>query len=444
MHQCRYCEFLYEEPVSPCKKCGKWNSMIKVIPGTTPGVNLAVSINSGTVEEEERVSTGLTEFDRVLGVSESGTGLVIQSVVLLSGDPGIGKSTILLQTCANVAQDADVLYVTGEESVSAVRSRAIRVSSKQDRLYILAESDFGKIEAEIKRLKPRIVVIDSVQTMLVPDTNGAAGSVTQLRAIGPLVTELAKRYKCGILLVGHVTKDGELAGPQTLAHAVDATIEFSGEKGESTRILRSTKNRHGSTLEIGVLEMHGGGIRDVENPSAHFLRQRHKGEPGNVVTAVCGKEGTRAMLVEIQVLLGPEAPRRQIIAMGIEAVRIQKVVAILDRKCGIEVGDHELFVNVTGGVEAQEPAMDLAIAIAIASEIWQKSTADDVLVFGEMGLNGEIRDTRQSQVRIAEAVSMGFHRAITPPLDELVVDEIEMVRCRTIKDALNAVFDREK
>lgn len=353
---------------------------------------------------------GMPELDRVLG-----GGLVPGSLTLLGGDPGIGKSTLVLQALALLTTAKHrVLYVSGEESAAQVRARATRLGvPDSDRLYLLTENAVAPVLQAIKQLAPRVCVIDSIQTLYVSDIASAPGTVSQLREATAQMLFATKATELSTILIGHVTKDGSIAGPKTLEHMVDTVLYFEGERGHQFRILRAVKNRFGSTNEIGVFEMTGEGLQQVSNPSALFLAERPKGAAGSVVLVPL--EGTRPVLVELQALVthsGLANPRRTVI--GVDSSRVSLLVAVLERIVGLSLGDHDVFVNVAGGLKVAEPASDLGIVTAIASSFQNRPLPDRTVVIGEVGLTGEVRAVSGLEVRLAEAQKLGFTRAIVP------------------------------
>jgi len=449
MYQCSKCRKTFMERAAQCK-CGAWNSHKEV--DLTPGPQLvggqendetvAAPITSLDVIRDRRYSTGLIELNRVLGGDEHSSGLVYPSVVLLSGEPGIGKSTLVLQAAANVARLGHrVLYATGEESRSAVTARAQRLNAKDDNLFLVADSVLGRIEQQAKEVMPRLIILDSVQTMTLPEIEAEAGSVSQVKGVGNYLPKMARTFDASILLIGHVTKEGGVAGPKTLEHLVDATLHFEGEQGRSLRMLRTHKNRFGSTMEVGLFEMAPDGLVDIESPSAHLLAQRRLGQPGSGITAMCGQNSRRAMLVEVQALVGLEAQRLQLVATGIDTQRVQMLLAVLDRKARLSVGNKQLFVNVVGGMTIDEPAADLAMTLTLASAVANCPLPEDLVAFGELGLSGELRDTTQAVLRLKEAAKMGFKRALVPPFKGLDdVSGIELVRAETLTDAIEVAL----
>ncbi|MBN4016562.1 DNA repair protein RadA [Rhodospirillaceae bacterium AH-315-P19] len=407
-----------------CDSCGAWNTLIEEAPreqapgglgkgGTRGGRNARAPINfvglKGSDRPVPRLKTNLEEFDRVCG-----SGLVAGSALLVGGDPGIGKSTLLLQVAAAVADKARVAYISGEESIDQLRLRAARLGLVGAQVGLAAATSLRDILASLDVAGgPNLVVIDSIQTMYVDSLDSAPGTVAQVRASAQELIRLAKRRKITILLVGHVTKEGMIAGPRVLEHMVDTVLYFEGERGHQFRILRAVKNRFGPTNEIGVFEMTDAGLMQVSNPSALFLSER----PGNVSGAVvfAGMEGTRPMLVEIQALVAPSSfgtPRRAVV--GWDGGRLAMILAVLETRCGLTLGSHDVYLNVAGGLRIAEPAADLAVAAALVSAFRDIPFPQDAVTFGEIGLSGEIRAVSQSDARVKEAAKLGFVEAFLP------------------------------
>ncbi len=368
-----------------------------------------VSITSVALDENKRLTTGFVELDRVLG-----GGIVQGELILMGGDPGIGKSTLLLQVCKNVSDlGKKVLYVSGEESLSQIKIRADRMGTFSDSLSLLAETEIEVIENTVHEFSPDLVIIDSIQTMYRDDVDSAPGSVSQVRESTNALLQLAKGESVPIFIVGHVTKEGVVAGPRMLEHMVDTVLYFEGDKYASYRILRSVKNRFGSTNEVGVFEMTGKGLSQVQNPSEFMLKGRPKGAPGSVVS--CMMEGTRPILVEIQALLnrtGFGTPRRT--AVGIDYNRVNLLMAVMEKRLGTQIGDYDAYVNIAGGMKVSEPAIDLALVLAMLSSFKNIAVPSDVIVFGEVGLSGEIRAVPNVTQRVKEAGKLGFSRCILP------------------------------
>lgn len=393
-------------------------------------------------DEGCRLITGIAEVDRVLG-----GGLVDGSAILVGGDPGIGKSTLLLQVLNNLAaKNYRVLYVSGEESARQIRLRGNRLGALSKNLLILVEISLENIMKQIKELKPKVVVIDSIQTIYSSTLSSAPGSVGQVREASERLILLSKKTGVPVLLIGHVTKDGSIAGPKVLEHMVDTVLYFEGDSGHAYRIIRSMKNRFGPTNEIGVFEMRDNGLEEVQNPSTFFLSERPEAVPGSVV--VPSLEGTRPILVEIQALVSPTAfgmPRRT--AIGVDHNRVSLLVAVLDKICNLHLGNHDIFINVAGGVRVDEPAVDLGVVSAMASSFLDRSIDTKTVVFGEVGLTGEVRGISQIETRIKEAARMGFNRCIFPKttfheqrLDAINTPKIKLIRIGNLRELLGNLF----
>ncbi len=415
---CQVCGATSPRWLGRCIACRAWDSLVEEARKAGKGSGMSSStrrpgaaspISEVPADREERLPTGIGELDRVLG-----GGAVLGGATLLGGDPGVGKSTLLMQALSGIASTgARALYVSGEESAGQTASRARRLGAVQDTLFVLAESDLDAVLSAIAEVKPAAIVLDSVQTVRSPSLESAAGTVSQLREIAFRLVELCKAKNIAAFLVGHVTKDGTLAGPKVLEHLVDTVLAFEGERGQAFRSLRAQKNRFGSATEVGVFEMTQDGMREVKNPSALFLAERPKGASGSAICATC--EGSRPMLVEVQALVSPfvhGAPRRT--ANGVEPSRLAMILAVLERKAGFALGGCDVFVNVAGGVRVDEPAMDLAVALALASSLRDRPVPPDLVAFGEVGLAGEVRSVSRASARLGEAESMGFSRAVVP------------------------------
>jgi DNA repair protein RadA/Sms len=363
-------------------------------------------INEISATEEDRVKTGIKEFDRVLG-----GGIMPGSVILLGGDPGIGKSTLAMQAAANIS--SNVLYVTGEESPKQIKLRALRLKIKSDNFFILAETNLNNILSSIKEADPSVVVIDSIQTMHSEQFDNSPGTVTQIRECTSLLMEEAKKGHFAVILIGHVTKEGIIAGPKVLEHIVDTVLQFEGESNHSFRILRSQKNRFGSTNEIGIFEMHENGLAEVKNPSELFLSDREKNVSGSAITA--SVEGTRPILLEVQALVTPSNygnPQR--VTTGFDSRRLSILLAVLEKRANLRLSANNVFLNVAGGVRIMEPAVDLAVCCSIASSLLDKIIDNKSVMIGEVGLGGEIRSVGNIEKRIQEAEKLGFKRIFIP------------------------------
>ena len=414
---CQSCA--YESPrwIGKCPNCGEWNSFVEEIASPAPrsrqsklisSASAPVSIADVNVAPEPRITTRIPEFDRVLG-----GGIVPGSVVLVVGDPGIGKSTLMMQM-ASALKTQLVLYITGEESVNQIKLRAERLDSKpSNNLLLLAETNLQVIEALIGKADPDLVIVDSIQTMFRPDLESAPGTVSQVREATAMFMRFAKVREIPVILVGHVTKEGVIAGPKVVEHMVDTVIQFEGDRHYSYRILRAVKNRFGSTDEIGIFEMHDGGLREVENPSAVFLAERKPGVSGS--TVVASMEGTRPLLVEVQALVAPTSygvPQRS--STGFDPRRLQMLLAVIEKRVGLHIGQYDVFVNVAGGVRIEEPAVDLGMALSIVSSLRDVPVDPQAVVVGEIGLGGEIRTISQIEKRLAETKKLGFKKLVLP------------------------------
>ncbi|MHA3224421.1 DNA repair protein RadA [Globicatella sulfidifaciens] len=452
MYECMACGYESPKWLGKCPECGAWNQMEEQIVHPTvvqrastasnrTGDNYyAKKLNEIQYINEARVNTDFSEFDRVLG-----GGVVTGSLVLIGGDPGIGKSTLLLQVSLQLAnKNQKILYVSGEESLSQIKMRAERLSMNSDNFYLYSETDLTVIANEISRLSPDMVIIDSIQTMTLPDHNGVAGSVSQLRETTNILMRIAKDNQIAIFIVGHVTKEGNIAGPRMLEHMVDSVLYFEGEKYNRFRILRAVKNRFGSTNEIGVFEMLDVGLTEVNNPSELFLEERLVGATGS--TVVPSLEGTRTILAEVQSLMTPTVfGNAKRTASGIDYQRVSLLLAVMEKHCGLMVQNQDAFFKTTGGVKLDEPAIDLAIAVSIASSYWNKPTNIDDCFVGEIGLTGEIRRVTQIKERISEANKLGFKRIFIPKNNQPPNDTqlaIEIIPVSTIKQALMKIFPK--
>lgn len=442
---CQECGTESPKYLGKCPSCGKWNTFVeeKIAQETdtrsrvslSRQVSKAQTIKDVKIEQTGRVKTDLNEFNRVLG-----GGVVPGSLVLIGGDPGIGKSTLLLQVSAELNQIGGVvLYVTGEESPSQIKMRAQRLTISDTDFYIYGETDLSLIVDTIEELKPDYIIIDSIQTMYNPRIDSVAGSVSQVRESTALLMQLAKTNNVTIFIVGHVTKEGNIAGPRMLEHMVDTVLYFEGERHQSFRILRAVKNRYGSTNEIGVFEMREDGLREVLNPSELFLEERLEGATGSAV--VSAMEGTRPLLVEVQSLVTPTAfGNAKRTASGFDYNRVSLIMAVLEQRVGLLLQNYDAFLKTAGGVKLNEPAIDLAIAVSIASSYRDsESKATDCFV-GEIGLTGEIRRVSNIETRVNEAAKLGFKRIFVPKnnLDGWKTPKgIEVVGCLTLQEVIN-------
>jgi DNA repair protein RadA/Sms len=415
-YACQSCGFVSLRWLGKCSECGAWNSFVEEVAqdskrrhNSSGTAASPINLSKVVSDQEHRVVTSSREFNRVLG-----GGIVTGSVILLGGDPGIGKSTLMLQEGVSLASSTfPVLYVSGEESTTQTKLRAHRLNLDSEHLFILAETNINEILACFERLKPKLVIIDSIQTVYQPDFDSSPGSISQVRECAFELLKVAKRENIAIFLIGHVTKEGYIAGPKVLEHMVDVLLQFEGDPNQFYRILRSVKNRFGSTREIGVFEMTERGLEEVQNPSAHFLEQRRENISGSSV--ICTMEGTRPFLVEIQALVSPTSfglPQRN--ATGIDGKRLALLLAVLEKRVGLRLGTFDVFVNAAGGVRIEEPSADLGILISIASSFKDKIVDSDAIIIGEVGLGGEIRAVPQVEKRIDEAAKLGFKKAIIP------------------------------
>ena len=445
---CQSCGFQSPKWMGKCPDCGQWDTLVEEVftagssKGGTQGLpglqSEPVPIDSIKFENEERIQTHIQEFDRVLG-----GGLVPGSLVLIGGDPGIGKSTLMLQALYGLAEKGrKVLYVSGEESIRQLRLRSKRLKAVSAELLVVSEIDLESILGMIARVKPDVLVIDSIQTMYSPDLTSAPGSVSQVRESAMRLMIMAKKSGIPTFLVGHVTKDGAIAGPRLLEHMVDTVLYFEGDRNHIFRILRAVKNRYGSTNEIGVFEMKEMGLDEVCNPSAVFLSERPLRSPGSVVTA--SMEGTRPILVELQALVSSTSfgtPRRTI--LGLDQNRVALLAAVMEKKLGLHLMGHDIFMNVAGGVKVDEPAVDLGIVSAIASSFLDKPIQEGTVVLGEVGLTGEVRAIGQVEARVGESKKMGFTRCVVPESNlkrVMNLTGIELIGVRSVSDAVEALF----
>lgn len=431
---CGECGYESTKWLGKCPACGSWNTMLeqKKI-SSVPSINNltyahAIPLADVTTTASGRVSSGIGELDRVLG-----GGIVPGSVTLLGGDPGIGKSTLLMQTAAELTKQGTVLYVTGEESASQLKLRAERLGVGGDML-ILAENDLSAIESEVDRVKPAYVMIDSIQTMYSADCSGSNGSISQIREATSLITRMAKRTGAATFIVGHVTKDGAIAGPRILEHMVDTVLYFEGDRQDSFRLLRSVKNRFGSTDEIGVFEMRSTGMAEISDPSTLFITGTDL--PGCAVT--CAMEGTRPMMVEVQALLSTSPfsnPRRM--AAGLDNNRLVLLLAVLEKKAGLKFYDKDVYTNVVGGIRLDERACDLAVAMCIAGAGADIALPPRTAILGELSLTGEVRPVNRLDKRIQECARLGFSHIVVPNSDTLPkVDGLNYTRVKNIREAL--------
>lgn len=451
LYICSECGYESAKWYGKCPGCGEWNTMNEQQFSVTSGnaknkINIGrntakvMRLNEISADIERRISTGVCEFDRVLG-----GGIVEGSLVLISGDPGIGKSTILLQICEHLGKSRKVLYVSGEESASQIKLRAGRLGVMTDNLGILAETDIGTIVETIKAEQPNVVIIDSIQTMVYDEISSTAGSITQVRECTNILMHLAKSLGIPVLVVGHVNKDGAIAGPKVLEHIVDTVLYFEGERNYSYRILRGVKNRFGSTNEIGVFEMKQNGLQEVENPSLLMLSGRPKNVSGTCVA--CVMEGSRPILAEVQGLVtatGFGTPRRM--STGFDYNRMAMILAVLEKRAGYFFNSMDTYINVIGGLRLDEPAADLTVAMALVSSLKDIVVKDNIIAFGEIGLAGEIRAVNNCEQRISESVRLGFDKCIIPfhnykGLSKNIKVSADIIPVRSVREAFNAITE---
>jgi len=449
---CKECGHEVGKWVGKCPGCQTWNSMVEALKADTKAPKVAQSTFSNTMikpkkitdiktADEARIKTTISELNRALG-----GGIVNGSLVLFGGEPGIGKSTLLLQTANDLAeQGLEVLYVSGEESSKQIRLRAERLNANSDNVYVYSETNMALIEAQIKEMEPDFVIIDSIQTIYLDEVSSAPGSVTQVRECTSWLMKIAKIGGVPIFIVGHVTKDGNIAGPRLLEHMVDTVLYFEGERHHTYRILRAVKNRFGSTNEIGIFDMKEEGLCEVVNASEVFLEDRTVDLPGTSIMASI--EGTRPILVEIQSLLTPTSfgnPKRM--SSGIDNNRLSLILAVLEKRMGFFMQNQDTYVKVTGGVRIDEPAVDLAIVASIVSSYKDKATPSRDVYMGEVGLTGEIRRISRIEERVKEAKKLGFTRAIVPKKNLSgwkIPTGIEVIGVETIKEAVTIIFNNE-
>ena len=439
---CQNCGHEESKWLGQCPMCKEWNTFAEEKVVSIKGQKSsgekqvqAVTLSSVTTDEDERMTTELVELDRVLG-----GGIVPGSLVLVGGDPGIGKSTLLLQVCQKLsAMNKKVLYISGEESLKQIKLRANRMGEFSENLYLLCETSLNLIQTAIEREKPDVVVIDSIQTMYNEEIGSAPGSVSQVRESTNVFMQLAKGMNIAIFIVGHVTKEGTVAGPRVLEHMVDTVLYFEGDRHASYRILRGVKNRFGSTNEIGVFEMRKEGLVEVENPSEFMLSGKPENASGAVVA--CAMEGTRPMLMEIQALVCKSnfgMPRRT--AAGIDYNRVNLLMAVLEKRVGLPLSGYDAYVNIAGGIRMNEPAVDLGIIMAVASSYKNRPVSEDTIVFGEVGLSGEVRAVTMPEQRVAEAKKLGFKVCVVPEVSLKSigkVEGIEVIGVKSVNQTMN-------
>jgi DNA repair protein RadA/Sms len=441
---CQNCGYESSKWMGQCPACKEWNTLVEeTISKSSTGKLKRIEytepskISEIETNDEERIKTGMQELDRVLG-----GGIVQGSLVLVGGDPGIGKSTLLLQVCQKLTtQNKTVLYISGEESLKQIKMRAQRIGEFTDELLILCETNLDQASEVIKKIKPQVVVIDSIQTMYNENVSAAPGSVSQVRESTSLLMQLAKGNGISIFIVGHVTKEGVVAGPRVLEHMVDTVLYFEGDRHASYRILRGVKNRFGSTNEIGVFEMVDKGLKEVTNPSEYMLEGRPDNASGSVVA--CSMEGTRPILIEIQALVCKTnfgLPRRT--AVGTDFNRVNLLMAVLEKRFGLPLSSCDAYVNIAGGIKMNEPAIDLAIVMAIASSYQDKVIDEKTIVFGEVGLSGEVRSVSMAEQRVLEAKKLGFTKCVMPKVSaENIkgIKGIEIIGVENLREAIQTI-----
>lgn len=443
---CSSCGHESSKWMGQCPACKEWNTFVEA-PTKTTSLNgrkstyvnktdrpKPKSITEISMEKEDRVETRIKELDRVLG-----GGIVPGSLLLLGGDPGIGKSTLLLQVCKKLADDGkQILYISGEESLKQIKLRAERIGTFTDGLRLLCETNVDVIEDTIRELKPDMVVIDSIQTIFSEEVGAAPGNVSQVKQVTARLLQISKGLEVTIFIIGHVTKEGTVAGPRVLEHMVDTVLYFEGDRHASYRILRGVKNRFGSTNEIGVFEMQNKGLVEVENASEFLLDGKPENASGSIVT--CSIEGTRPILLEVQALVCGSnfgIPRRQ--ATGTDFNRVNLLMAVLEKRVGLHLADSDAYVNIAGGIKISEPALDLGIALAIASSYKNKTISEEVIAFGEIGLSGEVRAVNMPEQRVKEAIKLGFTTCVLPKASEKAVKHIKGITFQYVKTVADAV-----
>ncbi len=449
---CQSCGYESSKWMGQCPGCRQWNTFVeetvKPKAASPKGVSSGGPSGSGAgqpktlseivMNDEERYDTHIGELNRVLG-----GGLVKGSLILVGGDPGIGKSTILLQVAGHLSADKrDVLYISGEESLQQIKLRANRIGGFNDCLKFMCETNLATIEETIERHKPQVVVIDSIQTMYNESVSSAPGSVSQVRESTAVLLRIAKSMNISVFIVGHVTKEGQVAGPRVLEHMVDTVLYFEGDRHASYRILRAVKNRFGSTNEIGVFEMQEKGLAEVTNPSEFMLDGRPKDASGSIVT--CSVEGTRPILIEVQALVTRTNfgfPRRQ--ANGTDYARVNLLMAVLEKRIGLQMGEYDAYVNLAGGMKIAEPSLDLGICLALISSFKNRPISDDMIAFGEVGLSGEVRSVSMGEARVSEAQKLGFTTCIVPKALEAKLkksfSEIKIIGVSSVTDAMKLI-----
>ncbi|MCI8494471.1 MAG: DNA repair protein RadA [Lachnospiraceae bacterium] len=444
---CQSCGYESSKWMGQCPGCRDWNTLVEeIVEKKSVGKVKVVTaekdelrptrISEINMHSRERMKTGFQELDRVLG-----GGIVPGSMVLVGGDPGIGKSTLLLQVCRNLADTSEILYISGEESLQQIKMRAQRIGEFSERLQLFCDTSLERIEQVVERVKPQAVVIDSIQTMYSEEVGSAPGSVSQVRETTARLLQLAKGMEVTIFIVGHVTKEGVVAGPRVLEHMVDTVLYFEGDRHASYRILRGVKNRFGSTNEIGVFEMREEGLMEVENPSEFMLNGKPQGASGSIVA--CSMEGTRPILLEIQALVCHSnfgIPRRT--AAGTDLNRVNLLMAVLEKRGGLSLSACDAYVNIAGGIRMSEPAIDLGIVMALASSFRDKAIDEKMICFGEVGLSGEVRAVNMAQQRVSEAKKLGFTTCILPKVSMPGLTDtsgIKMIGVENIREAISCI-----
>ncbi len=438
---CQTCGAVAINWMGKCPECGAWDSYVEEVEEKKHGLTLQkrepILLKDIVYDQAIRTSSGLDELDLVLG-----GGIVTGSLILVGGDPGIGKSTLLLQVAQHVSNSQKVLYVSGEESLSQIKLRAERITNALGEMYLLAENEVGQVLGAVEKIKPDMLIIDSIQTMYDQSISSAPGSVSQVREITHQLMLVGKQRNIVVFIIGHVTKSGAIAGPKVLEHMVDTVLYFEGDKNSVFRMLRAVKNRFGSTNEMGIFEMKQEGLMGIENPSKIFIDNKPKDASGSVVTA--SQEGTRPILLEVQALTSItnySSPRR--LALGMEYNKLTILIAVLEKVIGMPLHDIDVYVNLVGGVSVQEPALDLAVAIAIASSHKNKPVDDTTLIFGEIGLTGEIRGVSNPDRRINEAIKLGFKIIVMPKTNlnqKIKIEGISIIGVNTLQEALAHIF----
>ena len=441
---CQNCGYETAKYLGKCPDCGQWSTLVEeIVESSSKQQNTKIAmndtmpclINDITIDNSIRFSTGIEEFDRVLG-----GGLVQGSIVLLAGDPGIGKSTILLQTGRAICKGGrKALYVSAEESASQVKLRAQRLKVNSDSLYIYSQTNFEAIKHQIEEIKPEILIIDSIQAVYTTDISSSPGSVSQIRECTNILMDIAKNKNITVVVIGHVTKEGNIAGPKVLEHMVDTVIYFEGDRYKSYRLLRCMKNRFGTTNEVGVFNMCDDGLHEISNPSEMFLNERTKNNtPGSVIIAT--NEGTRPLLIEIQALVGTTSypsPRR--VSNGIDYNRLLQILAVLEKRVGLNLSKQDVYVNVIGGLEIDEPAADLGVALAVATCARDVCVSPDTAIVGELGLSGEVRAINNIEKRIKEAEKLGFKKIIIPATNTVKKEDFKNIEIMPVHRLLEAI-----